>query len=496
MRIVVSQQDWRELRGDGVIALLSEDQVLTEGQVGLLDQKLSGLLTQLRASREFKGEQGDSVVLFRPRGLDVERLVLAGNGPRADSTFGTIRASVHGAVNRLRGFRMERLMVLAPSWTNPLESVQAIAEGIVLSNFTPAEYKTEDRSEIEIGEVVIVVSEDSDQKELETCVERGFILSRAVNWARWLTNEPGNRMNPVSFADEAVRLAEECHLQITLLEEPEMEKIGMKAVLAVARGSSHPARFIVLNHHGSDDTTERPIAFIGKGVTFDSGGISLKPAKSMEEMKADKAGACSVLGAMQAISRLNVPTNVVALLPVVENLPGGKAQRPGDVVQSLSGKTIEVVNTDAEGRLMLADALTYAQQEFNPRGLVDLATLTGACVVALGHVRAGLFGNNEDFCADVLRAADRCGERLWRLPLDREYRKDIESQIADIKNVGNQWGGAIVAAKFLEEFVGDIPWCHIDMAGVDLFHESSASGGPSGFGVRTLVELALNHRSR
>ncbi len=496
MRIIVSKQDWKELRSDGLIVLLSEDQALTDGQIGLLDQKLGGLLTQLRASREFKGEQGDSLVLFRPRGLDVERFVLAGNGPRADSTFGTIRASVHGAINKLRGFRLERLTVLAPSWMNPLESVQAIAEGIVLSNFTPAEYKTEDRSEIEIGEVVIVVSEDSDQMELEACVERGVILSRAVNWARRLTNEPGNRINPASFAHEAVKMAEECDLQITLLEEPEMEKMGMKAVLAVARGSSHPAKFIVLNHHGSADPTQRPIAFIGKGVTFDSGGISLKPSKSMEEMKADKAGACSVLGAMQAISKLNVPTDVVALLPVVENLPGGKAQRPGDVVQSLSGKTIEVVNTDAEGRLILADALTYAQQEFNPRGLVDLATLTGACVVALGHVRAGLFGNNEDFCADLLRAADRCGERLWRLPLDQEYRKDIESQIADIKNVGNRWGGAIVAAKFLQEFVGDIPWCHIDMAGVDLFHENSVAGGPSGFGVRTLVELALNHRSR
>jgi leucyl aminopeptidase len=492
MKVSVSQQDWTTIKSDAVIALLPEDQELTKGRIGVLDQKLGGLLTQMRTSGEFKGERGDTVVLFRPRGLDVERLVLAGNGPRADSDFGAIRASVHGAISKLKGFELDRLMILAPSWQNPGRSVQAVSEGIVLSDFTPAEYKTEDRSEIKIGEVVIAVSGDSDEADLAACVERGSILSQATNQARWLTNEPGNRVNPTSFSDHAAKLAHECHLEIMILEEAEMEQRGMNAVLAVARGSFHPAKFIVLNHRGSANPEEQPIALVGKGVTFDSGGISLKPAKSMEEMKADKAGACSVLGAMQAISKLKVATNVAAVLPVVENLPGGKAQRPGDVVKSLSGKTIEVVNTDAEGRLILADALSYARLEFNPCCVVDIATLTGACVVALGHVRAGLFSNNEDFCADVLKAADQCGERLWRLPLDREYRKDIESQIADMKNVGNRWGGAIVAAKFLEEFVGDTPWCHIDMAGVDVFHEKQSVEGPTGFGVRTLVELALN----
>jgi len=494
MKISVSQQDWMTLKSDAVIVLLAEDQDSEQGRIGAIDQKLGGLLTQVRFSKEFKGEAGDSAVLFRPRGLEVERLVLAGVGPIAGSDFGKIRAAVHRAISKLTGCKLDRLIVLAPSWLVGTESVQAVTEGIVLSKFTPGEYKTEDLARIEIGEVVIQVSRDSGDLDLEDSVTRGSILAEAANLARWLTNEPGNQINPTTFSKHAVKLAEECDLEITILDEDKMEQIGMNAVLAVAQGSSHPAKFIVLNHRGSPDPTARPIALVGKGVTFDSGGISLKPAKSMEEMKTDKAGACSVLAAMQAISKLKVAANVVAVMPIVENLPGGKAQRPGDVVKSLSGKTIEVINTDAEGRLILADALTYARQEFDARCLVDIATLTGACVVALGHLRAGLFSNDDDFCADLMLAADRCGERLWRLPLDREYRKDIESQIADVKNVGSRWGGAIVAAKFLEEFVDNTPWCHIDMAGIDLFHEKNEIEGPSGFGVRTLVELALHAR--
>jgi len=491
MKIRVSKQHWTEIEADALIALLSEDQGPPRVQIEELDRKLGGLLTQMRSSGEFKGEPGETLVLFRPRELGVERLVLAGNGLRSDSDFGMIRDSVHAAVNKLKGFDLRQLLILAPDWPSVEDSVQAVTEGVVLCDFFPGTYKTENRSEIRIDEVVIAVSGDSDPVDLETSVERGLILSQATNLARWLTNEPGNQIDPTAFSRRVEQLAKECSLEIKVLDESEMAKRGMNAVLAVSQGSSHPAKLIVLSHRGASDPEQAPIAFVGKGVTFDSGGISLKPAKSMEEMKADKAGACSVVGAMQAISRLGLAANVVAVLPVVENLPGGKAQRPGDVVKSLSGKTIEVINTDAEGRLILADALSYAKQEFEPRCLVDIATLTGACVVALGHVRAGLFSNDEQFCNELLSAAARCGERLWRLPLDREYRKEIESQIADLKNVGNRWGGAIVAAKFLEEFVGGTPWCHIDMAGVDLFHERNAVEGPRGFGVRTLVEFVL-----
>jgi leucyl aminopeptidase len=494
MKISATHQDWNTLESNGIILLLSEDQIPTQDHIALLDRMLGGLPGQMWASGELKGERGESVVLFRPTGLDVERLVLAGAGPLSEIDFGSVRAAVHTALGRLKGVTLDRLTVLAPSWLPPYDSVQAVSEGIVLSSFTPAEYRT-DRKEIRIGEAVIAVSEGSNMENLEESVHRGQVLSQATNLARWLTNEPGNQVHPLSFTAHAEKLAQECRLEMTVMDEADLEKRGMNAVLAVAGGSFHPARFIVLKHQGASDSNEPPIALVGKGVTFDSGGISLKPAKSMEEMKADKAGACSVLAAMKAISELQIETNVVAVLPIVENLPGGKAQRPGDVVKSMSGKTIEVINTDAEGRLILADALSYAREEIRPRCMVDIATLTGACVVALGHLRAGLFGNDEEFTEEVLKASEKCGERLWRLPLDREYRKDIESQIADIRNVGNRWGGAIVAAKFLQEFVGDTPWCHIDMAGVDLFHEKNSIEGPTGFGVRTLVEVAVACKS-
>lgn len=491
MKISPSTQDWTTLPGDAIVALLPEDQTLVKGRLAALDQMMNGLLAQMQSSGELKGERGETVVLFRPAGLAIERLVLAGAGPVAEIDFGTIREAVHAALNRLKGVELKRLLVLAPSWLSPSRSVQAVTEGIVLANFAPAEYKTERPSEIRIGEALILVSGKSDRESLEAGVTRGSVLSEATNLARWLTNEPGNRVTPALFADRAMMLAQESNLKITALDESEIEEKGMNAILAVAQGSTHPAKFIVLEHRKTDTSRQRPIAFVGKGVTFDSGGISLKPAKSMEEMKADKAGACSVLAAMKAISLLNLATDVVAVLPIVENLPGGKAQRPGDVIKSMSGKTIEVINTDAEGRLILADALSFVRQEFNPCCIVDIATLTGACVVALGHVRAGLFGNDEQFTNEVLGASVRCGERLWRLPLDREYRKALESQIADIKNLGNRSAGAVVAAKFLQEFVGDTPWCHIDMAGVDLFHEKDGFEGPTGFGVRTLVELAI-----
>ena len=259
--------------------------------------------------------------------------------------------------------------------------------------------------------------------------------------------------------------------------------------MAVARGSDEPARLIILRHWGAPDSESPPGVLVGKGVTFDSGGLSIKPAQSMEEMKSDKAGACAVLAAMRAIAQLQVPQNVVAIVAAAENLPSGRAQRPGDVIRSYSGKTIEVINTDAEGRLLLADALHYALQ-FDPAFVVDIATLTGACVVALGKLRAGVFSNDPSLRDALFRAADRAGERIWQLPLDEEYRDELKSDIADIRNIGERWGGAISAAKFLEEFVSESRWCHIDMAGVARFPEDDVVKGATGFGVRMLVDLA------
>src|SRR5690606_32896872 len=323
-------------------------------------------------------------------------------------------------------------------------------------------------------------------------MERGCVLGEAANRARLWVNEPGNLFGPVTLAERAREIAEKYGLQIEVLGEPEMVELGMNAILAVARGSDEPARFIVLKHLGDPSPDAPPAGLIGRGVPFESGGLSLKPSQAMEDMKADKAGACAVLAAMQAIASLQLRCNLVALLPAVEDLPSGRAQRPGDVIRSMCGKTIEVLNTDAEGRLILADSLCYARQQLNPRYIIDVATLTGACIVALGHLRAGLFSNDDALCSRLLEASSRSGELLWRLPLDDEYQKEIESDIADIKNVGSRWGGAITAAKFLQAFVGDTPWCHLDIAGVDIYPEKHEMKGPTGFGVRTLVELILS----
>ena len=324
---------------------------------------------------------------------------------------------------------------------------------------------------------------------LEEAVRRGQILGEATNLARSLVNQPGNQINPSRLAERSRVVAEKVGLEVEVLGEPEMQEMGMETLLAVAKGSDEPARFIILKHLKDPKSDAPPIVFVGKGVTFDSGGLSLKSAGSMKDMKADKAGACAVLAAMQAIARLQIERNVVGLIPAVENMVSGRAQRPGDVIRSMGGKTVEIVNTDAEGRLILADALCYAS-ELGPEYVVDIATLTGACIIALGSVRAGLFSNNDELCEKLQRAGDRAGERFWRLPLDDEYRKDLESGIADVKNSGSRSAGAISAAKFLQEFVGELSWCHIDMAGVDLYEDSAEGTGATGFGARTLVELA------
>ena len=381
-------------------------------------------------------------------------------------------------VRQINSHHLKRLAIYCRGILETRLSAQATIEAALMATYDADDYKTKDHSKNLVEEIIFVSNKRLNGIKVQEAMDRGQILGEATNLARKIANEPGNRISPSRLAEKSKDVATGCGLEIKILGEPEMRKMGMNTVLAVAEGSNEPARFIILKHFGAQSDEDKPIVLVGKGVTFDSGGLSLKPPGSMEEMKLDKSGACAVLAAMQAIAQLRVDKNVVGLIPAVENLPGGKAIRPGDVIQSMSGKTIEILNTDAEGRLILADALFYAQQ-LTPQYIVDLATLTGACVVALGHLQAGLFSNNDTVCEKLLLASERSGEKFWRLPLDDEYRKDLDTQIADIKT----------AAKFLQEFVGEIPWCHIDMAGVDLFRKGQKVKGPTGFGVRTLVEM-------
>ena len=488
MELGVVDSSWHRLDCDAVVLILYREEA--SGRLNRsADECLDGLLAELTASGEWTGANGDILVIHRPADVSARRLVLLGAGRRGDGDGARLRDRMVQVVRKFRGSDVERIAVAGWEASDSALSIQAGAEGLVIGSYGPDEYKTRDRSRTKIGQALFCSADPALTTELQDALNRGKVLGEATNLARSLVNQPGNRINPVRLAEEARSIAEKSGLQIEILDEPAMENEGMGALLAVARGSDEPARMIVLKHFGAEDDGAPPVVLIGKGVTFDSGGLSLKTSQGMEEMKADKAGACAVLAAMQAVSRLRLRKNVVGILPAVENMPGGRAQRPGDVVRSMSGKTIEVLNTDAEGRLILADAMHYARR-LNPACMVDIATLTGACVIALGHVRAGLFSNHDRLAERFFEASERAGEKFWRLPLDDEYRSLLDSHVADIKNVGKRAAGAVTAAKFLQEFVGDTPWCHIDIAGVDMFQEGGANQGPTGFGVRTMVELA------
>ncbi|MCK5795348.1 MAG: leucyl aminopeptidase, partial [Anaerolineales bacterium] len=412
---------------------------------------------------------------------------LIGLGSSCSSDSGSFRTAVMNTVRSLHNAPVKRVTAVLSAFADQEEACRMLFEGVFLGQFDPGVYKSSNKA-VEDSWTVDLIS-SLDQEKAQLICEQSEIISEAVNLARRLSNEPGNKLYPESFVQEVRKAASETDLKIEVMEEKELCEKGFGCLIAVAQGSNNPPRLCILEHNPAPGQEEHPIVLVGKGVTFDSGGISIKPSASMEEMRADKSGACSVLGAMLAISRLKSPSRVIGVLPLAENLPGGKAQRPGDVVTAYNGTTIEIINTDAEGRLILADAMAWAIKKFKPRCLVDIATLTGACVVALGHHRAGLFSNENTLCSELLEGADRGGEKFWRLPLDDEYKESLESKIADLKNCGDRWGGAITAAKFLESFVGDTPWCHIDMAGTDSFPSGINKGNPPGFGVRTLVEF-------
>lgn len=482
MKISGLPRPWADFPCDALILPLAEDSIERE------EGPLAPLLAKLRESGEWKGEAGEILVLYGSQLVAAERLILVGLGKREDLDPDRTRLSVLKALRCLRGSRLAKLATVSANLPDEARFVMMAIDGAVMSSFDPGLYKSKNHHNLEIQELVLLLSDRADLRRFPALYQKALVYGEAVNLARRLTYEPGNRMVPRVFAEEARLAAVAAGLQVEVYDEEWIRSQGLEAVLAVASGSEHPPRFLVMEHRGRRPR-EKPICLIGKGVTFDSGGISLKPALSMEEMKSDKAGACAVLGAMQAIARLEVPRRVVGVIPVVENLPGGRAQRPGDVIRCFGGKTVEVINTDAEGRLILADAIAWAKATYNPSSIVDIATLTGACIVALGHVRAGYFCNDEKLVRRLNEAVERSYEKFWRLPLDAEYREDLKSDIADLKNIGQRWGGAITAAKFLEEFVADTPWVHIDMAGMDLFQGDQKAEGPRGFGVRTLAEL-------
>lgn len=457
------------------------------------DERTGGLLSEVFASGEFTGKLLESVVLHRPGGLACKRLLVIGCGKQDKFTSAELRKVSGAALRTMKGRSARQIAFALSNGLATMENGAAVVEGALLGDFEPDQYKTDPKKAEKVVDGFTVVIPPGDGTVTYKAVERGRIMAEAQNFTRSLVNEPGNRLTPSVLAARARQMASEEGLECEVLERDRMEQLGMGSLLGVAVGSAEPPALVILRYRPSIGISGVNLGLVGKGVTFDTGGISIKPADGMEKMKYDMAGGAAVLGAMKAIAQLKPTISVTAYIPAVENMPGSKAQRPGDIVTSLSGKTIEVLNTDAEGRLILADALTWAIRE-GCTHLVDAATLTGAIVVALGHVNVGAFGNDEGFLNKVLGAAKVQGEKMWPMPLDDDYKDYLKSSFADIPNIGGRWGGSVTAAMFLKEFVEDKPWVHLDIAGTAWIEDAKPflAKGPSGVAVRTFVSLAMN----
>jgi leucyl aminopeptidase len=483
-----------------------KDEKADDGFLSELDAATGGIIKSVIESEELKGKEGETVYVHLvgdAGGLKARRLLLIGVGAREDYTAAQVSQMTGTAARFLRNKNIKTVAVAPRAEGDAGRLAAAAAEGAVMGLFEPDKYRTVDKEERTI-ERLVVQFEGADEEAIKRGVERGRIVGESVNFTRDLSNEPGGYMTPSDMADRARDIASEFGLSVDVLDEARMEQEGMGALLSVARGSDQPAKLIVLKYTprdagGQQQEDENLLAFIGKGITFDSGGISLKPGENMELMKYDMTGGATVLGAMRAIAQLKPSMPVLGVVPTAENLPSGKATKPGDVVKAMSGKTIEVINTDAEGRLILSDAICYAKK-LGAKRVLDMATLTGAVSIALGDVNTAILGTDQAFINEVIEAGREVGEKFWQLPLDKEYTKQIKSDIADIKNVGGRKAGTITAAAFLKEFADDISWAHLDIAGTAWGDDAKPfrAKGPTGVAVRTLINIIdreVNSRS-
>ncbi len=452
-----------------------EDDNEPMGAAATVDEALDGLLARLMSRGDFRGKPEESLVVYpEDAGFAAERVLLVGIGKRAEYSMQGLRKAVGTAVRQAERMRVEDLTIALGHMERKSEhmgphfAARGAVEGAVLAAWDYRELRTDpsedDEPVIRLSSVTILAADEDEAEEMRSGADVGRIVAEGENLARELATKPGNVATPSHLAEVARGIAEEGGMEVTVFDRAAMEKEGFGGILGVAAGSREEPRLIVLEYRGAGED-EAPLALVGKGVTFDSGGISIKPSQKMEEMKYDMSGGAAVLGAMQAVARLRPRINVVALVPATENLPSGEATKPGDVLTMYAGKTVEVINTDAEGRLILADALAYARERYGPRAMIDAATLTGAVVVGLGHHAVGLMGNDGDLMDEVRAVGERTGERCWPLPLWDEYRKQLDSDVADLKNTGGRPAGSLTAGWFLKEFVGDVPWVHLDIAG-------------------------------
>jgi len=473
---------------------LFEESTILDKVTGVLDKALCGHISTLISQQSDCGKYGEITIIHTWDAIIPKHIMILGMGKKADITVDKIRALSAIAMRTAQKRHAKSVATMIEGMLTEkydLQTIaQAIVEGALLGAYQFNYYKTNKLTLGGIEDFILVENEAKKRTIITHGIERGEIIGKSVNLARDLVNHPAIYMTPTQMAVQAKFIAEENHLKISILERADMEKKGMNTLLAVAQGSSESPKMIVLKYIG-DASNPNFTAFVGKGVTFDSGGISIKPSLNMGEMKSDMAGGATVLGTMLGIGKLKPKVNILGIIPCTENMPSGHAYKPGDVISSMSGKTIEIITTDAEGRLILADAITYAQQ-LGATQIIDLATLTGACVVALGNVTSGIISNNKDLCNQVLAAAEYTGEKMWELPNFAEYKEQFKSDIADLKNSGGRMAGAITAGLFIAEFVNDIPWVHIDIAGTADRNETSGyhGKGGTGVGVRTLIQLA------
>jgi leucyl aminopeptidase len=466
-----------------------------------LNQKLGGDIEQVIKLGDFKGKNGTSAVVYGNDGIGAKRVLLVGLGEKKKATLDTVRKAAANAANKAVGMKVETVsLALHRAFEGRFDLSamgQAMAEGTYFGSYRYDEFVTEgENGRLNSLRVEVIDSDSAKITKLNKGLSSGVIIGRAQSYARTLANRPANIINPPELAAEAKRVAKTTvGLSCTVFDEKQMAAKGMGGVLAVGCGSGSPPRFIVLKYSppGKAASSRPTIALVGKAITFDSGGISIKLADKMDEMKLDKTGGIAVLGTMKAAAELRLPLNIYGIIPAAENMPSGTSYRPGDIITTFSGKTVEVLNTDAEGRMILCDGLAYAVKQ-NCDVIIDIATLTGACRVALGKYMAGLMGNDERLMKQLQTAAEESGEKVWPMPSGDEYAEEMKSKIADLRNTGSKWGGACTGAAFLRQFAGDAKWVHLDIAGTEIFDKATeyTTEGSSGFGVRLLTTYLMN----
>jgi leucyl aminopeptidase len=456
-----------------------------------LDKAVGGVISAVIKAEEFAAKEGETAYFPVPgRGLKAQRLLLIGCGERKDYKARQVSQMAGTAARFLRSKNARTIAIVPRASEDAERAAQYVIAGAIMGLFEPDKYRTKDKEQREIKSFE-VVSDGADKQALQRGVQRGRIIGESVNFTRGLANEPGAFMTPTILAQKAKEVSKEFGLSFEALDQKQMEKLGMGGLLGVSRGSDEPPKLIVMKYTPSrKQKSDKLLALVGKGITFDSGGISLKPGENMELMKYDMTGAATVIGTMRAIAQLKPSIPVLGVAPCSENLPSGKATKPGDVLRAMTGMTIEVINTDAEGRLVLADAIAYAKK-LGATQVIDMATLTGAVSIALGDVNTAVLGTDQELIDGVIRAGREVGEKFWQLPLDAEYSNQIKSDIADIKNVGGKKAGTITAAAFLKEFADGISWAHLDIAGTAWGDPATPfrSKGPTGIAVRTLIEF-------